>query len=74
MVLHSTQGIRTSLSITMFNDSHIQYLMIKPFLANVPILQQLKTPQNQIFFCVFRVYKIGTMATNGLIYLHPTHA
>ena len=58
----------------MFNDSHIQYLMIKPFLANVSILQQLKAPQNQRFFCVFRVYKIGTMATNGLIYLHPTHA
>ena len=26
----------------------------KPFLANVPILYPLKTPQNQMFFNVFR--------------------
>ena len=39
---------------------------INPFLANVPILYPLKTPENQRF-SVFRRYKLGTLATNGLI-------
>ena len=37
-----------------------------PFLANVPILYPLKTPENMWFSGVFRRYKIGTFARNGL--------
>ena len=37
-----------------------------PFLANVPILYPLKTPENQRFSGVFRGYKMGTLARNGL--------
>ena len=40
---------------------------IDPFLANVPILHPLKTPENERFSDVFRGYKLGTLATNGLI-------
>ena len=40
---------------------------INPFLANAPILYPLKTPENQRFSDVFRGYKLGTLATNGLI-------
>ena len=40
---------------------------INPFLANVPILYPLKAPENQRFSGVFRGYKIGTLARNGLI-------
>ena len=39
---------------------------IKPFLANVPILYPLKTPENPRFSGVFRAYKMGTLARNGL--------
>ena len=35
---------------------------INPFLANVPILYPLKTPENQRFSGVFRAYKMGTLA------------
>ena len=38
-----------------------------PFLANAPILYPLKTPENERFSDVFRGYKLGTLATNGLI-------
>ena len=41
---------------------------LNPFLANVPILYPLKTPENLWFSGVFRGYKIGTLAGNGLIY------
>ena len=41
-------------------------LFINQFLANVPILYPLKTPENQRFFGVFRGYKMGTLARNGL--------
>ena len=37
------------------------------FLANVPILNPLKTPENLWFSGVFRGYKMGTFARNGLI-------
>ena len=37
-----------------------------PFLANAPILYPLKTPVNQWFSGVFRGYKIGKLARNGL--------
>ena len=39
---------------------------INSFLANVPILYLLKTSKNQKFSCVFRGYKMGTLAKNGL--------
>ena len=43
--------------------------LINPFLTNVPILYPLKTPENQRFSIVFRGYKMGTLARNGLIEL-----
>ena len=45
---------------------HIYNLLINPFLANVPILYHLKTPENLWFSGVFRGYKMGTLARNGL--------
>ena len=41
--------------------------LINPFPTNVPILYPLKTPENQRLSRVFRGYKIGTLAKNGLI-------
>ena len=41
--------------------------MLNPFLANVPILYPLKTPENQKFSGVFRGYKMGTLARTVLI-------
>ena len=35
------------------------------WLADVPILYPLKTTENQIFSCVFRGHKMGTLARNG---------
>ena len=43
-----------------------QNVKINPFLANVPILYPLKTPENLWFSGVFRGYKIGTLAGNLL--------
>ena len=40
---------------------------INPSLANVPILYPLKTSENLWFSGVFRGYKIGTLARNGLM-------
>lgn len=40
-------------------------LKINLFLANIRILYPLK-PENQRFFCLFRGYILGTLATNGL--------
>ena len=42
--------------------------LINPFLANVPILYTLKTPENLWFSGVFRGYKTRALARNGLIY------
>ena len=39
------------------------------FLANVTILYPLKTSINQMFHGVFRDYRMGTWARNGLIYI-----
>ena len=39
--------------------------MIIPFLANVPILYLLKTPEKPQVSIVFKGYKIGTLAGNG---------
>ena len=41
--------------------------VLNPFLANVPILYHLKTPENLWFSGVFREYKMRTLARNGLI-------
>ena len=40
--------------------------MFNPFLANVPILYPLKTPENQRFSGVFREHKMGILARNEL--------
>ena len=40
--------------------------VVNPFLSTVPILYPLKTPENQRFSGVFRGYKMGTLARNGL--------
>ena len=40
-----------------------------PFLANVPILNLLKAPENQRFSGIFRGYKTRTLASNGLIWM-----
>ena len=51
--------------------SHLEFcfFIINPFLANVPILHALKTPENQRFSGVFRGCKMGTLVKNGLIKL-----
>ena len=36
------------------------------FLADVPILYPLETPENQMFSGVFRGYKTGKLARKGL--------
>ena len=40
--------------------------LFNSFLANVPILYSLETPEKQRFFCVFKGYKKGTLARYGL--------
>ena len=40
--------------------------VFNPFQANFPILYPLKTPENIWFSSVFRGYKMGTLAGNGL--------
>ena len=45
--------------------------VFKPFLADVPILYSLKTPENQKVSNVFRVYKIGILSRNGLTHSVP---
>ena len=46
-----------------------QFALFNPFLANVPILHPLKTPENQRFSGVFRGCSMGILARNGLIEL-----
>ena len=41
-------------------------ILLNPFPANVPIIYPVKTPENLWFSCVFRGYKMGTLAGNGL--------
>ena len=51
----------------LFHVSKIfERVVFNPFLANVPILYPLKTPENFWFSGIFRGYKIGTLARNGL--------
>ena len=38
----------------------------KLFVVNVSILYSLKTPENKRFFGIFRGYKMGRFARNGL--------
>ena len=45
-----------------YNDNNI----LNPFQANVPFLYHLKTSENQRFSDVFREYRKGTLAWNGL--------
>ena len=45
---------------------YILHPKVNPFPANVPILYPLKTTENQRFSVVFRGYKMGTLAANGL--------
>ena len=54
--MHSTSRPQISVDVSVF-----------PFLANVPIIHPLKTPENLQFAGVFRRYKIGTLARNRLI-------
>ena len=44
--------------ISEFYDKYF----LNPFQANVPFLYPLKTPENQMFFDVFRGYRKGTLA------------
>ena len=46
-------------------EKYSEYL--NPFLANVPTLYPLKTPENLWFSGVFTGYKAETLAKNGLI-------
>ena len=48
-----------------FNQNIIK-IVINPFLANVPILYPLKTPESLWFSGLFREYKMGKLARNGL--------
>ena len=58
----------------LFHVSKIfERVVFNPFLANVPILYPLKTPENQKFSGVFMGYKMGTLAKNGLIFYKPTN-
>ena len=45
---------------------HSSFHVLNPFLANVPVLYPQKTLENLWFFGVFRGYKMGTLARNGL--------
>ena len=64
-----TSEIKTALFITYrFIELHIHAGMsINPFLANVPTLYPLKTPENPRFSSVFTDYKMGTLARSMLI-------
>ena len=42
-------------------------MVINPFQANALVLYTLKTPENLWFSGVLRGYKMGTLATNGLM-------
>ena len=48
------------------NISFLFLRYINPFLANIPALYLLKTPENIWFSGVFRGYKMGKLTSNGL--------
>ena len=43
------------------------YVLTNPFLANVSISYPMKTPKTPWFPGVFKGYKMGTLAKNGLL-------
>ena len=53
--------------IILLKNKKLMKVDFNPFLANVPILYPLKTPENQRFSGVFRGYKMGKLARNGLM-------
>ena len=55
------------LSCLTLKIDRVSYAVLNPFLANIPILYPLKTPENLWFSGVFRRYEMGTLAKNGLI-------
>ena len=55
-----------SVSVLFHVSKIFERIVFNPFLANVPILCPLKTPENFWFSGVFRGYKMGTLARNGL--------
>ena len=56
------------LMVALINSEFFsKVIFLHPFLANVPTLYPLKTPENQRFSGVLRGYKMGTLARNGLI-------
>ena len=61
---------RFTKKIDCFQDHrNISFLFLRhinPFLANVPALYPLKTPENIWFSGVFRGYKMGKLTSNGL--------
>ena len=58
-------------TVSRFNKQISNHLTIlNSFLANVPILYSLKTPENQRFSGVFRGYKTGTLVRNRLKYIY----
>ena len=59
MIFHSFQKYYKKL-LNPVNEN-----ILNQFLANVPILCPLKTPENLWFSGVFRGYKKGTLANNG---------
>lgn len=51
----------TTLIISTIKKLVMKADLINPFLADGPILYLLKTPKNQCFVGVFRVYKMQTL-------------
>ena len=43
--------------------------MVNQFVANIPILYPLKTPESLWFCGFFKGYKMGTLARNGLSWI-----
>ena len=58
-------------TLDYIKGSYVQFFlfvlnMFNPFLIHLPILYLLKTAENLWFSAVFRGYKMGTFARNGL--------
>ena len=52
--------------ISRINIRSFELHELNRFVANVPILYRMKTPENLWFSGVFRGYKMGALAKNGL--------
>ena len=46
-------------------EAKVSEMYINPFLATVPILYPLETPENQRFSDAFTGYKVETLVKNG---------